>query len=169
MIKPQVRAFLLFILVICFGVLIFGGHIINREKPPIPDQIQNQQGQVVLTGKEIIDGQNYYYSRGGQHIGSIWGHGSYLAPDWSADYLHRLGLYTAARHLGLDAEKASSFTQKDFEALDPVTQARLNVLVIGEIKANHYDAKSGVLSLTPFQAEAFEYLTTHYTELFTAQ
>lgn len=35
-------------------------------------------------GEGIIDGQNYYYSRGGQHIGSIWGHGSYLAPDWAA-------------------------------------------------------------------------------------
>jgi nitric oxide reductase large subunit len=21
--------------------------------------------------------------------GSVWGHGSYLAPDWSADWLHR--------------------------------------------------------------------------------
>ena len=25
----------------------------------------------------------------GQEIGTIWGHGAYLAPDWSADYLHR--------------------------------------------------------------------------------
>ena len=166
MIKPQVRAFLLFVLVVCFGVLIFGGYVINREKPPIPAQIKNHQGQVILTGNEIIDGQNYYYSRGGQHIGSIWGHGSYLAPDWSADYLHRLGLYSAARHMGLEAQKAGSFTQKDFEALDPVMQARLTVLVTGEIKANHYDAKSGVLSLTPFQAEAFEHLTAYYTELF---
>ena len=163
MIKSQVRAFLLFILVICFGVLIFGGYIINREKPPIPAEIKDQSGAVILTGEDIIDGQNYYYSRGGQHIGSIWGHGSYLAPDWSADYLHRLGLYTAARHLGLDAEKARGFTQDDFEALDPVEQAQLAVLVTREIKTNNYDAETGVLSLSPFQAEAFEYLTAYYT------
>ena len=26
---------------------------------------------------------------GGQTVGSIWGHGAYIAPDWNADYLHR--------------------------------------------------------------------------------
>jgi nitric oxide reductase subunit B len=166
MIKPQLRAVFLFFLIICFGVLIFGGYLINREKPPIPAEIKGQDATVILTGKDIIDGQNYYYSRGGQHIGSIWGHGSYLAPDWSADYLHRLGLYTAARHLGHDAARSRLFTQKDFEALDSVKQAELTALVTKEIKTNRYDAQTGILSLTPFQAEAFHYLTAYYTDLF---
>ena len=68
---------------------------------------------VVYTAEDVMAGQNYYFSRGGQHIGSIWGHGSYLAPDWSADYLHRMGLYIAARHQGQSAQEAARFSQAD--------------------------------------------------------
>ena len=164
--KPQLRAVFLFFLVICFGVLIFGGYLINRDKPPIPDKIIGQDGTVIATGENIKEGQNYYFSRGGQHIGSIWGHGSYLAPDWSADYLHRLGLYTAARHLGLDAAKARTFTQKDFDALDSVKKAELSALVTRELRANRYDAVKGELAYSANQAEAFEYLKSYYTDLF---
>ncbi|MFO7558581.1 MAG: hypothetical protein R6X10_07090 [Desulfobacterales bacterium] len=60
-------------------------------------------GETLLTGEDIINGQNYYFRRGGQHIGTIWGHGSYLAPDWSADFLHRMGICLAApSHHGND-------------------------------------------------------------------
>ena len=26
---------------------------------------------------------------GGMESGSVWGHGSYVAPDWTADWFHR--------------------------------------------------------------------------------
>ena len=46
-------------------------------------------GEVLFTGQDIRDGQNVWQSLGGQELGSIWGHGAYVAPDWSADWLHR--------------------------------------------------------------------------------
>jgi len=149
-----------------FGLLILGGYLISREKPPIPRKIVAGTGETLITGEDIRDGQNYYFSRGGQHIGTIWGHGSYLAPDWSADYLHRLGLYLAARHHGLSPEKAGRFTQTDYEALDPVERARLKILVGREIKTNRYDPRNGILHFTEFQAEAFHALRAYYTRLF---
>lgn len=76
--NPILRAVLLFSLVVAFGVLIYGGYIINKEKPPIPSKVVNDAGDIVTTGEDIIEGQNYYLSRGGQHIGTIWGHGSYF-------------------------------------------------------------------------------------------
>ena len=166
MTHPRFRAFFLFILVLAFGVLIFGGYLIHRAKPPIPQTVVSTTGQSLFTGEDIINGQNYYFSRGGQHIGTIWGHGSYLAPDWSADFLHRMGLFLAARHHGLSAEKARTFSQADFQALDKVEQARLRTLVIGEIKTNRYDAQTKALSFTPFQAESLDALTGYYTTLF---
>lgn len=164
--KPQLRALLLFLLVICFGILIFGGYLIKRDKPPIPKITKSETGDVLFTDKDVIEGQNYYFSRGGQHIGSIWGHGSYLAPDWSADYLHRLGLYAAAHRLGLDAEKAKAFTQKDFDALDAVKKAEIGAAVAGEVRKNRYDPVKGGLVYTKNQAEAFLYLKHYYSELF---
>lgn len=164
--NPKVRAILLFLLVLAFGVLFFGGYLIKKEKPPIPEVVQTETGEVVFTGKDIIDGQNYYFSRGGQHIGTIWGHGSYLAPDWSADYLHRLVLFIAARYHNLDVAQAESFSQQDFESLDQVTRAKLSALVQQEVKTNRFDPESKTLIFTPHQADAFKSLTTYYTQLF---
>ena len=135
--NPKTKAILLFLLVVAFGVLLFGGHLMNRHKPPIPNVVV-ADGKTLLTGKDVTEGQNYFYSRGGQHIGTIWGHGAYLAPDWSADYLHRMGLYLAARHLGKTQEEASAFTQADLQQLDAPTRARISALVTAEIKANRF-------------------------------
>ena len=164
--NPKVRAVLLFLLALTFGVLILGGQMINKEKPPIPETVRTPSGETVFTAEDVHGGQNYYFSRGGQHIGTIWGHGSYLAPDWSADFLHRMGLFIAGRHYGLGPEQAGRFAQKDFEALDHATRARLSALVQDEIRTNRYDAGSGELGFTPYQAEAFQTLTAYYTELF---
>lgn len=164
--NSKVRAILLFLLVLAFGVLIFGGYLIKKEKPPIPEVVKTETGEVVFTGKDIIDGQNYYFSRGGQHIGTIWGHGSYLAPDWSADYLHRMGLFIAARYHNLDVAQAESFSQQDFEKLDQVTRANLSALVQQEVKTNRFDPESKTLIFTQNQADAFKMLTSYYTQLF---
>jgi nitric oxide reductase subunit B len=149
-----------------FAVLLAGGYLIDRNKPPIPDTVRDADGNIIYRAKDVLDGQNYYFSRGGQHIGSIWGHGSYLAPDWSADYLHRMGLYIAARRLGKSEEEAASFTQTDFDALDEPTQARLSAEVATEIKVNRYDSVSDSLELTNYQAEAHGALIRYYTDLF---
>jgi nitric oxide reductase subunit B len=132
--SPKTKAFLLFMLALAFGVLLFGGYLMNREKPPIPRAALTASGESVFTEKDVVDGQNYFFSRGGQHMGSIWGHGAYLAPDWSADYLHRMGLFIAARHLAKSPEEAAAFTQADLVKLDAPTRARISALVTEEIK-----------------------------------
>ncbi len=163
---PRIRALLLFLLAITFGVLIFGGTIIHRDKPPIPAVVRAESGQVVFTSEDVKNGQKLYLSRGGQDMGTIWGHGSYLAPDWSADYLHRSGLYVGARLSGLESDKASSFTQKDFDALDDVQKAQMRALVTRELKTNRFDASKNELALAASQAEAFALLERYYTGLF---
>ena len=163
---PRVRALLLFLLAITFGVLIFGGTIIHRDKPPIPGVVRAENGQIVFTSEDVKNGQKLYLSRGGQDMGTIWGHGSYLAPDWSADYLHRDGLYVGARLSGLEADKASVFTQKDFDALDDVQKAQIRALVTRELKANRFDASKNELAFTANESEAFALLERYYTGLF---
>lgn len=163
--NKKLRAIMLFFLGLCFGVLIFGGYMIHKEKPPIPITVTSEKGEVLFTGEDIIDGQNYYFSRGGQHIGSIWGHGSYLAPDWSADYLHRMGLFIAARINGLNADAAQSFEQKDFDLLKPEKRAELTAITTEMIKTNRLQ-KDETLIYTENQAEAHKALTSYYTNLF---
>ena len=164
----KLRILLLTLLAACFCALLYGGYMISRDKPPIPSLIRTETGETIFTGRDIVAGQNYYFSRGGQHIGTIWGHGSYLAPDWSADYLHRAGLYAAAHYAGLAPGKAAAFTQSDFERLDPVARAQVAAHVAMEFKTNRYDPATGELILTGNQAGAFRSLTGYYTGLFRA-
>ncbi len=88
-------AWLVLICIVTFSVLIFAGSAIYTNAPPIPATVVSPQQEIILTQANIEAGQLTYLGRGGQHIGSIWGHGSYLAPDWTADVLHRWGLATA--------------------------------------------------------------------------
>ncbi|HEY3355619.1 MAG TPA: nitric-oxide reductase large subunit [Polyangia bacterium] len=159
-------AIVLFVVVGAFSVLIFGGAQISKHKPPIPERVLAPDGRVVFTGDDIRAGQRYYLSRGGQHIGSIWGHGAYLAPDWSADAVHRTGLVTAGLHAGRDAAGAAAFTQGDLEALAPGERGRVEGLVAAEVRENRY-RPDGSLTLSPGQAAAVPALVAYYTDVFT--
>jgi nitric oxide reductase subunit B len=80
---------LTFVIVASFAVLGYFGREIYRQAPPIPERVVTPDGAVLFTDQDIKDGQNVWQSLGGQEVGSIWGHGAYVAPDWSADWLHR--------------------------------------------------------------------------------
>jgi len=159
----KTRAILLFTLVGCFTVLIFGGVKIDQHKPPIPERVVAPSGEVLLTGEDVRLGQRQYLSRGGQNTGSIWGHGAYLAPDWSADTLHRTALATAALAAGRDP---AAFTQADLEPLPAGERGRVEAETRAELRVNRYDAATGTLTLSPGQAAAYPGLVAYYTRLF---
>src|SRR5512138_1087391 len=77
------------VIVISFLVLGWAGTRIYQEKPPIPATVSTTSGETVIGPGQITEGQNVWQSLGGMELGSVWGHGSYVAPDWTADYLHR--------------------------------------------------------------------------------
>ena len=81
------------VLIVSFAALLYLGNDIYRKQPPIPDKVVTTGGQVLFTGQNIKDGQNVWQSMGGQEVGTVWGHGSYVAPDWTADWLHRESMY----------------------------------------------------------------------------
>jgi nitric oxide reductase subunit B len=72
------------------GVLGYYGVQIWQHRPPVPERVTTPDGRTLMTAEDIRTGQNVWQSIGGQQIGSMWGHGSYVAPDWSADYVHRV-------------------------------------------------------------------------------
>ncbi len=159
------KAILLFVLVGAFSVLIFGGARIDEMKPPIPARVVDASGRLVFTADDVMAGQRFYLARGGQHIGSIWGHGAYLAADWSADALHRTGLVTAGLAHGLSAEAARAFTQRDLEALDAGEAGRVKGLVAEELRRNRHDGASDTLTLSVGQSAAVPALSAYYTDL----
>ncbi|MBU0517747.1 nitric-oxide reductase large subunit, partial [bacterium] len=136
------------------------------EKPPIPQRVETANGQLIFSKDNIDSGQTYYFSRGGQHMGSIWGHGAYLAPDWSADYLHRMGLYISARKNGMSEIEAANIAVAPLAASEPSEQIQLSPQVVEELKPNRFNAATKTLTFTPLQAEAYEVLKGYYASLF---
>src|SRR3989338_457713 len=77
------------VLIVTFSLLGYYGAEVYRTAPPIPAKIATAGGEVLFTHDSILDGQTAWQSVGGMQLGSIWGHGAYQAPDWTADWLHR--------------------------------------------------------------------------------
>ena len=151
---------LIAVIVISFTGLIYLGSEIYNVAPPIPERVITEDGKVVLTGQEIKDGMNVWQSIGGQELGTIWGHGSYVAPDWSADWLHREAIYI------LNVYSQKRFNQP-YEKIPAEDQALLKVLLQEELRRNTYNSKTGDLVISPVVADAFNEISKHYAGLFT--
>jgi nitric oxide reductase subunit B len=145
-------------MVVMFGTLIYFGQQIYQTKPPIPTAVATAGGPTLYTGAEIERGQNVWQSMGGMEQGSIWGHGSYVAPDWSADWLHR----EAVALLDILARKDG---RGAYAALPAPEQARLQAMLRQEMRANTYDARTGAITVSPARAEAIALVAAHFSEL----
>ena len=111
---------LIVVIVASFAVLIYYGRDLYHKMPPLPERVVAEDGSVLFTKQEILDGQNVWQSAGGQQMGSVWGHGAYVAPDWSADWLHRECVFI------LDRWAQSDFGIERFEKLDDERRAQLS-------------------------------------------
>ena len=81
------------VMLLSFAVLGFTGVRIYQQAPPIPERVLSSDGAELVAVGDISAGQNVWQSLGGMELGSIWGHGSYVAPDWTADWLHREAVF----------------------------------------------------------------------------
>ncbi|HTN21225.1 MAG TPA: nitric-oxide reductase large subunit [Pelobium sp.] len=142
-----------------FAVLLYYGVKIYQNAPPIPEKVVSASGEILFTGEEIKDGQNVWQSIGGQEVGSIWGHGAYVAPDWTADYLHREALFIL--NVWANADYGSPY-EKITEEQQMVLQTRLKK----ELRKNSYDAESKTLTISAVRVQAFEHLNGYYSDIF---
>jgi nitric oxide reductase subunit B len=146
-------------LLIAFSILGFFGREVYRQAPPIPERVVTPDGAVLMTKDSILTGQQVWQSTGGQQLGSIWGHGAYQAPDWSADWLHREAL--ALLDVWAETEGA-----KGFAALPAERQGALRERLRGEMRANTYDAGTGTITVSADRARAIARTAAHYRGLF---
>lgn len=135
------------VLGVTFCLLGWFGHEIYRQAPPIPDQVQSVEGKILFRADDILDGQTAWQGIGGMQLGSIWGHGAYQAPDWTADWLHRELL----AWLDLAAQQTYG---KRYQVIDDDQQALLRHQLKREYRANRLVDSTLVLSDRRIQAIA---------------
>ncbi|MFH7005712.1 nitric-oxide reductase large subunit [Flavobacterium bizetiae] len=159
--KKERKLWIGFALVMCisFSVLGYYGYEIYQEAPPIPNTINGPGNKVIFTSDEIKDGQNIWQSIGGQEVGTIWGHGAYVAPDWTADWLHREAVFI------LDKLSKKEYSKK-FEALNAEQQAVMKIRLQQDVRKNTYDKNSGIITISQNRIEAINYLSNYYKGLF---
>ena len=143
-----------------FVVLGTVGRKMISQAPPIPD-VYSADGQLLFTGSTITDGQGVWQSIGGQEIGTIWGHGAYVAPDWSADWLHR------ESNILLD-NWAQREGAANFAALNAEQQAALKARLVTTIRTNTYDAAANRVTLSADRVGAYRQLAPYYADVFEA-
>jgi nitric oxide reductase subunit B len=143
-------------MVVMFGILLLLGQQIYQQAPPIPEAVKSVGGETLFTRADIENGQNVWQSIGGMEQGSIWGHGSYLAPDWSADWLHR----EAETMLTLSA--AQSAPAANATLSDAIRKSVLQE----EMRRNSYDPASGVITVSDTRAAAIKQVQTHFLSLY---
>src|SRR5690242_20832879 len=126
------------VLVVSFAVLGWIGTRIYQEMPPIPARIVDSTGAVVVADGDIARGQNVWQALGGMQVGSIWGHGSYVAPDWTAEYLHRESVFI------LDDLSQAEFG-KAYTAANSEQQALLRQRLQDMVRNNNVDPSGNLV------------------------
>src|SRR4051812_44267653 len=146
------------IFVLSFGPLAYLGYQIYLTAPPIPKSVVTTEGQVLFTGEQVQHGQQVWLASGGQQQGSVWGHGAYVAPDWSADWLHREATALQALRSKEIASDRSGLTTAQRGAVDAALK--------DEMRRNTYDAVTGKVTVSDLRGVAIGEVKDHYTTLF---
>jgi nitric oxide reductase subunit B len=146
------------IFVLSFGALGYLGWQIYLSAPPIPKAVVSADGETLFTGEQIQLGQQAWLAAGGQQLGTVWGHGSYVAPDWSADWLHREAVALQDIRTQQLNKVAPTLTAADRGAIAAALKE--------EMRRNTYDETTGVIKVSAERAQAIKQVARHVEGLF---
>ena len=148
------------VVVLSFIVLIWVGTEVYQKQPPIPDLVLvKDTGETVYTKEDIQIGQNVWESIGGMEVGSIWGHGSYVAPDWTADWIHREAVFMLEYWSEADFNMA-------YDKLDVENKAAIKARLIKDIKTNTFTKNNNTITISKERLSAIRANVKHYTSIF---
>tara|TARA_R110002050_G_scaffold275455_1_gene420222 strand:+ start:27455 stop:29683 length:2229 start_codon:yes stop_codon:yes gene_type:complete len=148
------------VVVLSFITLIWIGTEVYQTQPPIPETVIIKETKEILYTKEDIQtGQNVWESIGGMEVGSIWGHGSYVAPDWTADWIHKEAVFM------LEAWAKNDFNTK-YDDLDVEQKAALKARLIKDIKTNTFLESDKSITISENRLAAIKENIKHYSSIF---
>lgn len=147
------------LLVASFSVLLWTGWEIYQEAPPLPERVVSESGDTVYTRADIETGRQVWQSMGGMQLGSIWGHGGYVAPDWSADWLHREAMALLTQWAARDHGRAYADISDEQRA---ALTARLRTVM----RTNSFDHATNTITVSDERARAIREVSSHYESLF---
>lgn len=130
-------------LVVGFGILGYLAYRIYEDRPPVPAAVVSPEGAVLFTEDDVARGQLLFGKYGLMEHGTIFGHGAYLGPDFTADCIERA---RESMHRHYTAEGV----------------ADADARIVEDFKTNRWDPSRDVLTYTAAQVAAWEELVIHY-------
>jgi len=132
-----------------FGFTVMGllAYRTYTNSMPQPERVVTESGETLFTSQDITEGQKLFQARGLMEYGSILGHGGYLGPDFTAEYL-RLEATSVKEQLASQGVE------------DPATATK------EMLRTNRYDSSTGTLVWTDEQVKAYNDAVSHYTKMF---
>lgn len=108
-----------------------------------------------------MEGQGVFLKKNLMEHGTLWGHGAYLGPDYSALHLH---------NQTLDMQKllAEKIYKKPFDKLDEFQQGAISKEIPTILKANHYDNNTDTLTFTEEESKAYQKSLKFWHKYFTS-
>lgn len=149
----------LMVMILGFAGLLAITMLSYRNAPPIPDRVIDAGGETLFTGDQIRSGQGIFLHYGLMDNGTIWGHGAYLGPDFSAATLHQIGENVAE-------DLAQQQFAKTLTALTPIEAGSIRGQVAVTLKTNRFSPTGSTLSLTAPEAVAYRAQTARWTSYF---
>jgi len=127
-----------------FTVLALLAYLVYRDQPPIPARVLAGE-KVLFTRDDIVAGMNVFQRYGLMEYGSVYGHGAYLGPDFTAEYLHKraeslVNTYSTVALAGRSARER----------------------VVAELHENTYDAGNDSLTWTVARGNAHATRVEYY-------
>lgn len=129
-------------------ILIYYTATLQKEVPPIPQQVQSQSGEVLYTYDDVVEGKGYFQQFDLMDYGTLLGMGAYLGPDFSTEFVHK-------RAESLYASYARSLYGKRIADLDAVELAGVKARTIEDFKEQTVLKEDGVI-YTDVSANAYK-------------
>lgn len=157
--SPRWKLSVAVVVFIGFVLLVYIAVRAYEDAPPVPEKVIGNSGQLIFNSGDIEAGQQVFLKYGLMENGTIWGHGAYLGPDFSAEYLHTLGI-DALQEVSRERYGRSPERLTDVER-DTTTNEVARLL-----KQNRYDPVTKVLTYTDYEIKSYENQINKWTNYF---
>ena len=159
--SPWWRYITFLVIIVGFAILGLITRVAYDNTAPIPKQVIDSDGHVLFTGEQVTLGQGVFLKNNLMEHGTLWGHGAYLGPDYSAAHLHEQTLF-------MQQLLAQEIYGKSFEQLNTFEQGAVSQEIPKMLKQNRYDDKTGILLFTNEEVEAYAHSLNVWRDYFTS-
>lgn len=158
--SPWWRYTTFIVMIVGFAILGVITSVAYDNTAPIPKQIIDSEGHIVFTGEQITRGQGVFLKNNLMEHGTLWGHGAYLGPDYSAAYLHEQTLF-------MQKDLADRIYNRPFDQLNDFEKGAVSQEIPKILKQNRYDSLRDTLIFSNEESKAYAHNLNYWKNYFT--